>query len=128
MRFTIAAAMLFLSAQTALADQFIATFMNPSHPRNLNIGITQLNGSGGTISTDNRRLARVGPTQSTWAVILDRNVARVCVTLRGNERATDATAMLSGGRQEAVQITNNGRQICPAADPGDIEIVIINFQ
>ena len=128
MRIRLAALALLLSAPAALADQFIATFSNPSHPRNLNIPITQLNASGGTISTDNRRLARVGPDRSTWAVILDRNAARVCVTLRGNETATDATAMLSGGRAESVAITNNGRQMCPNADPEDIEILLVNFQ
>ncbi len=128
MRIGIAALLLLLSAQTALADQFIATFMNPNHPRNLNITITQLDSGGNTLDTDRRRLARVGPTQSTWAVIVERNAHRVCVTLRGSERATDATVMLSGGRQAQAQITDSGRQICPNADPADIEIVIINFQ
>lgn len=128
MRLYLAALALALSAQGALADQFIATFMNPNHPAALPISITQLNASGGAISTDNRRLARVGPTQSTWAVILDTAAARVCVTLSGSERATDATAMLSGGRSESVQISDGGRQICPAADPADIEIMIVNFR
>ena len=128
MRLKLAALALMLSAPAALADQFIATFSNPSHPRNLQIAITQLNASGATISTDNRRLARVGPDRSTWAVILDGSTARVCVTLRGNETATEATAMLSGGRSETVQITGNGRQMCPAADPGDIEILLVSFQ
>jgi len=128
MRITLAALALMLSAPAALADQFIATFSNPNHPRALNIAITQLNSSGGTISTDNRRLARVGTDRSTWAVILDNSAARVCVTLRGNETATSATAMLSGGQTENVQITSNGRQMCPAADPGNIEILLVSFQ
>lgn len=128
MRCMITAIALLLSAQTALADQFIATFSNPSHPRNLRIAITQLNAAGATIDTDNRRLARVGPDRSTWAVILQSGAARVCVTLRGNETATSATAMLAGGRTETVPITNNGRQMCPAADPADIEILLVSFQ
>jgi len=127
MRFPLSALALVFSAQAALADQFIATFMSPDHPRNLRIGITQLNSSGSTIDQVNERIARVGPTQSTWAVLLEPGAARVCVTMRGNERATSATAMLSGGRQETVQIANGGQQICPAANPADIEIVIINF-
>lgn len=128
MRIKLAALALILSAPAAMADQFIATFSNPNHPRNLRIAITQLDANGGTISTDNRRLARVGADRSTWAVILDNNTARVCVTLRGNETATDATAMLSGGRSETVAITSNGHQMCPAADPGDIEILLVNFR
>ncbi|MGI3183612.1 hypothetical protein [Nioella aestuarii] len=128
MRIRLAAFALLLTAPAAFADQFIATFSNPSHPRNLNISITQLNSAGGTISTDNRRIARVSSDRSTWAVILDNSTARVCVTLRGNETATDATAMLSGGRTETVAITNNGRQMCPSADPGDIEILLVSFQ
>ena len=39
---------LFAMAQSAAADQFIATFMNPNHPRNLNITITQMDAGGGT--------------------------------------------------------------------------------
>ena len=128
MRIFITAAALLLSGQAALADQFIATFMNPQHPRNLSISISQLDAGGSTINTDNRRLARVGPTQSTWAVIVERNAARVCVSMRGNERITDATAMLAGGGSESVRVTGSGQQICPAADPEDIEIVIINFE
>lgn len=128
MRIKLAALALMLSAPAAFADQFIATFSNPNHPRSLQIAITQLNASGGTISTDNRRLARVGADRSTWAVILDGNAARVCVTLRGNETATEATAMLSGGRSETVAITSNGRQMCPAADPADIDIMLVSFE
>ncbi len=120
------------SAGAASADQFIATFLNPNHPRNLNITITQMDASGGVLDTDRRRLARVGANQSTWAVILERNAARVCVTLRGGAQATGGTVSLNNGRSQPLrvgqEITSNGQQICPAADPGDIGIAIINWQ
>lgn len=128
MRLLFSAFLVLLSVQTASADQFIATFMNPSHPRNLNITITQLGANGATLDIDRRRLARVGPTQSTWAVILDSNTASICVSLRGNQRITGGSALLANGGSQALQVSSDGRTVCPAGNPVDLDLVIINFQ
>ncbi len=132
MRLTLAALALMATTGTAVADQFIATFFNANHPRNLRITMTQFDAAGQQIDSERRRLARVGPTQSTWAVILQSNVARACVSLTGNERATGGTVSLNNGQSQTLrvghEITQNGQQICPSADPNDIGIVIINFE
>ncbi len=128
MRLLISAALLLASAHMATADQFIATFTNPSHPRTLNITMTQFGSGGQTLDTDRRRLARVGPTRSTWAVILNSNTTRVCVSLRGSERVSGGTAMLANGRQQALQVTSDGRTACPTGNPFDLDLIIVEFQ
>lgn len=128
MRIFISALLFFATVQTANADQFIATFLNPNHPRSLNIEITQFSAGGATLDTDRRRLARVGAGQSTWAVILDSNAARVCVTLRGSERITGGQALMENGSQQALQVTSNGRTTCAPGSPFDLDLIIVNFQ
>lgn len=128
MRLFLALTLVALSSQSAMADQFIAMFNSPNHPRSLPITITQLDAAGNTLDTDNRSLRRTGPTRSTWAVILRSNVSRVCVTLRGTERATSATTMLGGGATSAPQISSGGAQICPTDAPGNIDMLMINFE
>jgi len=128
MRLLLSAFLLMAMAQTASADQFIATFLNPGHPRTLNIEITQFSASGATLDADRRRLARVGAGQSTWAVILETNAARVCVTLRGSERITGGQALLKNGGQQALQVTSDGRTTCAPGNPFDLDLIIVNFQ
>jgi hypothetical protein len=128
MRLVISALLLLATAQTASADQFIATFMNPNHPRNLRIEITQFDANGATLDTDRRRLARVGPTQSTWAVILESTAARVCVTLRGSERITGGQALLENGGQQPLQVSSGGRTTCAPGSPFDLDLIIVNFE
>ena len=128
MRLFFSAFLLLATVQTASADQFIATFMNPNHPRSLNIEITQFDAGGATLDTDRRRLARVGPGQSTWAVILESNAARVCVTLRGSERITGGQALFENGGQQELQVASGGRTTCAPGSPFDLDLIIVNFQ
>jgi len=128
MRYFISALVLLATTQMASADQFIATFLNPNHPRALNIEIIQYDADGATLDTDRRRLARVGAGQSTWAVILETDAARVCVTLRGSERITGGQALLKAGGQEALQITSGGRTTCAPGSPFDLDLIIVNFE
>ena len=128
MRLFISALLLFATVQTASADQFIATFLNPNHPRSLSIEIAQFSASGATLDTDRRRLARVGAGQSTWAVILESDTARVCVTLRGSERITGGQALMKDGSQQDLQVTSGGRTTCAPGSPFDLDLIIVNFQ
>jgi len=128
MRYFLSALALLATTQMASADQFIATFLNPNHPNALNIEITQFDAGGATLDTDQRRLARVGAGQSTWAVLLETTAARVCVTLRGNERITGGQAMLRAGGQAALQVTSGGRTACTPGNPFNLELVIVNFE
>ncbi len=128
MRLFLSALLLFATVQTASADQFIATFLNPNHPRSLSIEITQFNAGGTTLDTDRRRLARVGAGQSTWAVILESDTARVCVTLRGSERITGGQALMKDGSQQDLQVTSGGRTTCAPGSPFDLDLIIVNFQ
>ena len=128
MRLFIATLLLLATAETAIADQFIATFLNPDHPRTLNIEITQYDAGGATLDADRRRLARVGAGQSTWAVILETNTARVCVTLRGSERITGGQALMKNGSQQELQVSSGGRTTCAPGSPFDLDLIIVNFQ
>ena len=127
MRLALSALLLLGSAHIASAEQFIATFLSPSHPNTLNIQITQFDASGGTIDTERQRIARIGAGQSTWAVNMLPSAARVCVSLRGSQRITSARALMENGSEQALAATSDGRTTCTPGSLSNLDMIVVNF-